>query len=85
MKKAFLTLAVPLFLCSSTVSDAAIPSSMSHTIDFRAVAKEGIPSVVSIRVSGNANSGLTIDSFMNDSRYEAFGDPFGIAFLDSLP
>lgn len=82
MKKSLFTYSFPLFLLLGTVSDAAVPLHMSTTIDFRSVAKEGVPAVVSIRAGGNPLLGLTTDSFLNDQRFEAFGDPFWGQFFD---
>ncbi len=81
MKKSILTCAFPLFLSFGTCSDAAVPSYMSNTVDFRGVAKNGIPAVVLIRVAGNSTPGLATESFLNDERFEAFGDPFWDRFF----
>lgn len=81
MKSFFLTRAIPLFLAFSALSEAATPSGFSSIVDFRPVAKEGIPAVVSIRVNGTPSAGLTIDPFLNDERYEMFGDLFWDRFF----
>lgn len=77
MKKSLITRAIPLFLALSSPSlEGAIPPNMSNMVDFRSVAKEGIPAVVSIRVNSPVGNGLTVESFLHDDRFEAFGDPF---------
>ena len=73
---------LPLLLSIGAVNEAKVPSSMQEGVDFRPVAKKGIPAVVSIRVSGNASAGLTVDNFYNNENFEAFGDPFWNKFSE---
>lgn len=82
MKKSIMTLAIPLFLAFSGLADAAIPPNMSNMVDFRSVAKQGIPAVVSIRVNSKEGTG-TAGPFLHDDRYEAFGDPFWDRFFET--
>ncbi len=77
MNKFLISRVIPLFLAINfAVVDGAVPLSMSNTVDFRAVAKDSTPAVVSIRTSGSTTNTLTVESFLHDDRFEAFGDPF---------